>query len=129
MYSDDCTFLKDVFYRLESFNAFFSFTTSSKSSVTPLPIFSWFGAQSRMSYFGSRPFQLIKFSSFVHPFADSDRTIICSVISNLISATLLPPNENERQSIFSFYYIFFCLLLGDILYLLFLSLLCQGLIY
>src|SRR5699024_9645331 len=62
--------------------------SSSFANVTPFPIFSLSGAQSLKSYLGFRPFQLIKFNSFVHPFADSDSTPMVANISYLISATL-----------------------------------------
>src|SRR5690625_7858330 len=65
--------------------------TSSSVNVIPLPIFYRFGAQSLISYFGSRPLQLIKFSSFFHPFGDSDNTATVSIISYLFSAILLSP--------------------------------------
>src|SRR5699024_1021697 len=64
---------------------------SSSVNVIPLPIFSRFGAQSLISYFGSRPFQLIKFSSFFQPFGYSDNTATVSIISYFNSAFLLSP--------------------------------------
>src|SRR5699024_12634615 len=64
---------------------------SSSVYVIPLPIFSRFGAQSLVSYFGSRPFQLITFSSFFHPFADCDNTATVSILSYFNSAIFLSP--------------------------------------
>src|SRR5699024_790098 len=79
---------------------------SSSVNVIPLPIFSRFGAQSLISYFGSRPFQLIKFSSFFHPFGYSDNTATLSIISYLYSAILLYP----------YTYIYYILLFSYILW-------------
>ena len=64
-----------------SFNA----TSSSLLKVIPLLIFLPSGDQSRMSYLGSRSFQLIRLICFSHPFSDLDRTPIFSIMSNLIS--------------------------------------------
>lgn len=55
----------------------------------PLPIFSWSGDHSRMSYLGSLSFQLIRFSSLVQPLEDSERTAIDSTTSYLISLGIL----------------------------------------
>src|SRR5699024_8633903 len=75
---------------------------SSSVNVIPLPIFSRFGAQSLISYFGSRPFQLIKFSSFFQPFGDSDNTATVSIILYLYSYILL------FFYILIFFFCFFC---------------------
>src|SRR5690554_2876161 len=69
---------------------FFSSTSSSFVKVSPLPIRSWFSDHSRMSYFGSRSFQLTRVSSFVHPRLLSESTPNCSTISNVMSAMLHP---------------------------------------
>ena len=67
---------------IKSFNA----SNSSLLKVIPLPIFSWFGAQSLKSNFGLAPFQLTRFNSFVQPFGFSEITPKCYTISNLKSA-------------------------------------------
>src|SRR5688500_6912484 len=63
----------------------FSASNSSLERVTPLPIFSRSGDQSRRSYFASRSFQLIRFSSFDQPEPALDSTPICLMISYFIS--------------------------------------------
>ena len=77
--------------------SFFKFSNSSLLNVTPLPIFSWFGAQSRKSNLAGLPFQLTKFNSLRQPFAFSDNTPISSKISyeNSISIDYLS-RLNER---------------------------------
>jgi hypothetical protein len=61
-------------------------STSSLDKVTPFPIFVPSADQSRRSYFGSRSFQLTRFSSFAQPDPAFDTTPIFFTISYLISA-------------------------------------------
>lgn len=63
------------------FSSSFSAFSSSPDRVTPLPIFSRSGDQSRKSYFGSRSFQLIRLSFFGHPGAALERTPYILIIS------------------------------------------------
>ena len=67
-----------------------SFFTSSLVNVTPFPIFSCSGDQSRRSNLGAFPFQEIKFNSLCHPLGLSESTPICCLIANCISDIISP---------------------------------------
>src|SRR5690625_518041 len=70
-------------YVCNSINASFNFSNSDVVRVIPFPIFVWSSDQSRISYFGSRPFQLTRFNSFFHPLFPSERTATVSITSKL----------------------------------------------
>src|SRR5271157_3477554 len=82
-------FLHQPDYSSVLFNSSFNANSSSLDKVTPLPIFSRSGDHSRISYFGSRSFQLIKLSSFAQPFSVLESMPICLMISYLISDIIL----------------------------------------
>jgi hypothetical protein len=67
------------------FSNSFKANNSSLDGVTPLPIFSPSEDHSRISYFGSLSFQLIRLSSLAHPVSDLESKPIFLIISNLIS--------------------------------------------
>jgi len=76
--------------------------SSSSAKVTPLPIFTPSGDQSRRSYFASRPFQLIRLNCFARRLGLSRRTII-EIIETLIRLGLLndqTPDADTRSHIY-----------------------------